>query len=995
MAHVAIPAPSDGLASTYGVVAASGPSTASAQPRRAERAHRARGRAGARPRSIASDPATIDVRGFDALDGSPAAGLSVHVTVSHGPTIQDQTVTLGRRRDGSRDVSRRRARHEPRVGASRRRRAATPLDVVGDHRRAERAHRRARAQQSRRRQDRDRSARGRSRATRTGISASLAGAVGDALITMESVRGVTPAVVPVQNGAASTSLAVPETIGALHGRRRVRPRRCARRRDRNRWSSTARVISARSRSAPTVRPTRRRDSARITIADGDDRSDATLAVRVSDRRAAGGASFDDIPGVLASAGTTTQNLASQRSALAHLGRAGASRRPATSSASIGRAERPRPKADRAEPRARVHVAASTAATARTFDVPVPHDPRPLRALDRQDDRRRRRRRRVDRADRAMSARSVPPPQSARLMLLDTYGLVYRAFFALPALTTTHGVPINAAYGFTMMLTKLIADEKPTHVDRRLRQGPAGGARRDLSRSTRRTATRCPTTCAASSRSCARSSRPTAIPIVEIEGEEADDVIATLGAHRGRGRSSATIVVTGDLDLLQIVDDATTVLTTRRGITDLGRYDAAAVRERFELEPRQLPDYRGLKGDPSDNLPGIPGVGEKTAIKLIKAAGSLDALLANPTLAGTPKLEAAGARARRDGARLPRRLDHQARSAARRSTGTTRGSRSPRNDALYAPLSRARVQVAAREARRRRRTRSPSRPTRLLHGTYVSYVAGDRSARLRAARRACCARRRRAPRVALALRGDAIGVSAADEHGLRVRPRRADEPGDRRGVRRAVDARAAPRRATMRRRSIGALGLPPRADRRRPDDRRAPARPGAHVRRHRASGVGRACTARCPRTPAAAADAASRLARVAARRARARDQLALYTDVELPLVVGAGEDRTRRRRARPRGAGRSARARRRRRRAAAARDLRRRRRDVQHRLAAAARPRPLRQARTAARRQEPRPATPPASKCCKASRAASRSRRRCSSTARSRSSRTPTSTCCRR
>ena len=129
-----------------------------------------------------------------------------------------------------------------------------------------------------------------------------------------------------------------------------------------------------------------------------------------------------------------------------------------------------------------------------------------------------------------------------------------------------------------------------------------------------------------------------IPIVEIEGEEADDVIATL-ARRPKRPASRRIVVTGDLDLLQIVDERTTVLDTRRGITDLGRYDPAAVRERFDLEPAQLPDYRGLKGDPSDNLPGIPGVGEKTAIKLLQAAGSLDALLADPALAGTPKLEA--------------------------------------------------------------------------------------------------------------------------------------------------------------------------------------------------------------------------------------------------------------------------------------------------------------------------------------------------------------------
>src|SRR5580704_10039778 len=128
-----------------------------------------------------------------------------------------------------------------------------------------------------------------------------------------------------------------------------------------------------------------------------------------------------------------------------------------------------------------------------------------------------------------------------------------------------------------------------------------------------------------------------IPIVEIEGQEADDVIATL-ARQAEEAGEQTLVVTGDLDLLQIVDERTTVLTTRRGITELGRYDAPAVRERYGLEPSQLPDYRGLKGAPSDNLPGIPSVGEKTATKLLQAAGSLDALIADPSLAGSPKLQ---------------------------------------------------------------------------------------------------------------------------------------------------------------------------------------------------------------------------------------------------------------------------------------------------------------------------------------------------------------------
>ncbi len=230
----------------------------------------------------------------------------------------------------------------------------------------------------------------------------------------------------------------------------------------------------------------------------------------------------------------------------------------------------------------------------------------------------------------------PKPGTATLMLLDTYGLVYRAFFALPPLTTTRGMPINAAYGFTMMLNKLINDEKPTHVIAAFDKGlPA--ARVAMYKGYKAQRDAMPDDLRSQFALVRQILAVHKIPIVEIEGQEADDVIATL-ASKSEEAGERTLVVTGDLDLLQIVDEKTTVLTTRRGITELGRYDPPAVRERFELEPRQLPDYRGLKGDPSDNLPGIPGVGEKTAIKLIKAAGSLDALVADPTLAGSPKLQ---------------------------------------------------------------------------------------------------------------------------------------------------------------------------------------------------------------------------------------------------------------------------------------------------------------------------------------------------------------------
>ncbi|HEY1429258.1 MAG TPA: DNA polymerase, partial [Candidatus Tumulicola sp.] len=222
------------------------------------------------------------------------------------------------------------------------------------------------------------------------------------------------------------------------------------------------------------------------------------------------------------------------------------------------------------------------------------------------------------------------------MLLDTYGLVYRAFFALPGLTTSKGVPINAAYGFTMMLNKIVADERPTHVIAAFDKGKPAH-RTELYKEYKAQRETMPDELRSQFALVRRILDVFGIPIVEIEGQEADDVIATL-ARQAEEAGEQTLIVTGDLDLLQVVDERTTALVTRRGITELGRYDPDAVRARFGLEPSQLPDYRGLKGDPSDNLPGIPGVGEKTATKLLQAAGSLDALVANPSLAGTPKLQ---------------------------------------------------------------------------------------------------------------------------------------------------------------------------------------------------------------------------------------------------------------------------------------------------------------------------------------------------------------------
>ena len=474
---------------------------------------------------------------------------------------------------------------------------------------------------------------------------------------------------------------------------------------------------------------------------------------------------------------------------------------------------------------------------------------------------------------------------ARLMLLDTYGLVYRAFFALPALTTTRGVPINAAYGFTMMITKIINDEKPTHVIAAFDKGlPL--ARLGLYPQYKAQRQETPDELRSQFALVRKILATYAIPIVEMDGEEADDVIATL-ARIAEEAQQEVLVVTGDLDLLQIVDQRTTVLTTRRGITDLGRYDEAKVRERFDLGPRQLPDYRGLKGDPSDNLPGIPGVGEKTAIALVKNAGSLDALLADPALAGKPKWEALireyGEQARicRDVSLIARDLPIELDWEAARYTP-------PSNDALYALYKElefrtllAKLEPPAAD--------DPVVDEERLTGNYVSYTAAtdppDDATVARALDAAAVE-----PRAAVALRGEALAVSSGDGQAFALLRSGLDAPP-------AGDAftrlwETVPQLVAYDAKSmIRALELPVRM---LGDDPMVAAHllnPGRTF-----ADVAQAASEFLHRTlpddePAAAADAAGLLARTTREELERRGQIGLYTDVELPLVsVLAGMER---------------------------------------------------------------------------------------------------------
>lgn len=347
-----------------------------------------------------------------------------------------------------------------------------------------------------------------------------------------------------------------------------------------------------------------------------------------------------------------------------------------------------------------------------------------------------------------------------VMLLDTYGLVYRAFFALPGLTTSKGVPINAAYGFTMMLNKLIADEKPAHVIAAFDKGmPA--ERVAMFKDYKATRTAMPDELRSQFALVRRILAAHCIPIVEVEGQEADDVIATI-ARQAEESGEQTIVVTGDLDLLQIVGERTTVLVTRRGITELGRYDPAAVRERFGLEPEQLPDYRGLKGDPSDNLPGIPGVGEKTAIKLLQAAGSLDALVAHPQLAGSPKLQKL-VETYGEQAQLCRAVSVVRRDLPLRVDWEESHYEIPADAELYPLYSE--LEFKSLVAKLKAPDDLPLLESGArLSGEYRSYVASvdlPEFARLAAELKAMAS----APLVAFATLGDAIGASASDGTGI--------------------------------------------------------------------------------------------------------------------------------------------------------------------------------------------------------------------------------------
>jgi DNA polymerase I len=214
----------------------------------------------------------------------------------------------------------------------------------------------------------------------------------------------------------------------------------------------------------------------------------------------------------------------------------------------------------------------------------------------------------------------------RLLLLDGHSLAYRAFFALPPenFSTTTGQPTNAVYGFTAMLINVLRDEQPTHVAVAFdRSEPTFRHEQWVEYKANRRET--PADFRNQLSLIFEVLDALGIQRMSVPGYEADDIIATL-ATQAEQAGFDVLIVTGDRDVLQLVDERTTALMTRRGITEMTRFTPEEVAAKYGLTPAQYPDYAALRGDPSDNLPNIPGVGEKTAAKWIAEYGSLGQLV---------------------------------------------------------------------------------------------------------------------------------------------------------------------------------------------------------------------------------------------------------------------------------------------------------------------------------------------------------------------------------
>ncbi|MCG9969381.1 DNA polymerase I [Pelotomaculum terephthalicicum JT] len=213
-----------------------------------------------------------------------------------------------------------------------------------------------------------------------------------------------------------------------------------------------------------------------------------------------------------------------------------------------------------------------------------------------------------------------------IMLIDGNSLVHRAFHAIPPLSTSAGLPTNAVYGFTSMLLKLLAKERPGRIAVAFDIGKKTFRHNDYNQYK---AHRSPTPGDLQRQFSVVKEvlHAMRINIFESEGYEADDLIGTLSA-KAELTGLNTLIITGDRDILQLISPTTRVMLTKKGISEIDEYDEGKFWDKYGITPRQLVDLKGMTGDPSDNVPGITGIGEKTAVRLLREYGSLAEIIAH-------------------------------------------------------------------------------------------------------------------------------------------------------------------------------------------------------------------------------------------------------------------------------------------------------------------------------------------------------------------------------
>jgi len=215
-------------------------------------------------------------------------------------------------------------------------------------------------------------------------------------------------------------------------------------------------------------------------------------------------------------------------------------------------------------------------------------------------------------------------ENKTLIAVDGNALLHRAWHALPPLTDRQGRVVNAVYGFLTILFKTVRDYQPTHLvvtfDR-----PGKTWRHDAYGEYKATRVKQPDELYAQIPILEDVLRAFGVPVFGVEGFEADDVLGTISHRAEKEGDVLTLILTGDMDTLQLIGPRTKIVTLRKGLSDDVVYDAAAVRARYGLEPAQMIDYKALRGDPSDNIKGVAGVGEKTASELLKKHGSVERL----------------------------------------------------------------------------------------------------------------------------------------------------------------------------------------------------------------------------------------------------------------------------------------------------------------------------------------------------------------------------------